>query len=65
MARTIENRPLQRHTLWLYQGDFDKLGAYFPKVGASVALRRIVGSFLENIDAQIPEPKIDLKDIDI
>lgn len=62
MPRTVENEPLTRHSALLYAGDFDKLGAYFPKIGATVALRKIVRSYLTQIDAQVPQAQIEMKE---
>lgn len=55
MARTLETEPLQKHTLFLYEGDFAKLGSYFPELGPSVAVRRIIRKHLEQLEAQVSQ----------
>lgn len=34
--------PLQKHTLNLFEGDFEELQALFPDIGASAAIRQLV-----------------------
>ena len=60
MARTLETEPLQKHTLFLYEGDFAKLGTYFPDLGPSVAVRRIIRQHLTQLEAQVsPRPALE------
>lgn len=61
MARTLETEPLQKHTLFLYEGDFAKLGSFFPELGPSVAVRRIVREQLKRLEAQV-SPAPNMKD---
>lgn len=65
MPRTVETEPLQKHTLLLYEGDFEKLGAYYPQIGASVAVRRIVRSFLNRINDAAPAADIKVETLDV
>lgn len=62
MARTIEHEPLQKHTLSFYQGDFEKVGAFYPDIGPSVAVRRIIRAHLKKLESglsPLPEIKLD------
>lgn len=61
MPRTVEYERLKKHTLLLYEGDFDKLASYFPTLGGSVAIRRIVRSYIEKIDHTVPPQNIEIK----
>jgi hypothetical protein len=45
------DRPLQKVTLLLFEGDLDRLRQYYPDVGASPIIRRLVSSFLNQIEA--------------
>lgn len=45
MPRQDEN--LQRHTLNLHKGDFDRLGELYPGVGAGVIIRQLVRKQIE------------------
>lgn len=55
MARTTETEPLKKHTLYLYEGDFDKLASFYPDLGASVAVRRIVHSQLKLLEKNVTQ----------
>lgn len=55
MPRTVEKEPLHKHTMWLYDGDFERLGIYYADIGASVAIRRIVRAHLSSLDAKRKE----------
>lgn len=57
MARTVENEPLKKHTLFLYAGDFDKLATFYPELGASVAVRRIIRKQIQLLESSVaPAP---------
>lgn len=64
MPRTIEHEPLQKHTLFLYEGDFEKLKTFYPEVTASVVTRKLVRRHLNELDKAIgnklPEEEITL-----
>lgn len=38
---------LQKHTLNLRPGDFDKMGSLFPELGASRAIRTLIERFVD------------------
>lgn len=38
---------LQKHTLNLRPGDFDKMGELFPDLGSSVAIRTVLSKFID------------------
>jgi len=38
---------LQKHTMNLRRGDFDKMGELFPQLGPSKALRQLVQKFVD------------------
>lgn len=52
MPRPAESEPLQKHTLLLYAGDFDKLGDLFPSITASVMVRKVIRAYIQKIEAQ-------------
>lgn len=43
--------PLQKHTLLLYEGDFDKLKSYYPEIDGGLIVRRLVRTHIEQIEA--------------
>ena len=53
---------LQKHTLHLYEGDFDRLKDRYPEVGASVVIRKLVHKHLEAVS---PEPDVSKIKVDI
>lgn len=63
MARTVETEPLRKHTLFLYDGDFQKLGLlYIDAGGASVVIRRIIRAHINKIESGVsplPPMKVD------
>lgn len=63
MARKSEDE-LQKHTLHLFRGDFEKLQLLFPALGASVVIRKLVRNTIQRAEATSPQPKLD-EDISI
>lgn len=53
MARTIETEPLKKHTLFLYEGDMERLASFFPELPASVVLRRVVRKHIEKLESGV------------
>lgn len=51
MSRQKDKEPKQKHILLLYQGDFERLGSFFPEVGATVTIRRLVREYLLKLEA--------------
>ena len=41
---------LQKHTLNLYPGDYEKLRVLYPDVGAGAIIRRLVRKYIEQIE---------------
>ena len=39
--------PLQKHTLLLFEGDYERLQTMYPDVGASVVIRKVVREFID------------------
>lgn len=46
-----DDEGLQKHTLNLYEGDYEKLRQLYPDVGAGPIVRRIVRRFIEQVEA--------------
>jgi len=42
---------LTKHTLNLRKGDYERLRALFPDIGAAVIIRKIVSKFLDKTEA--------------
>jgi len=41
-VRRKENHPLNKHTLNLFDGDFEKLQLWYPRLGAAKVIRELV-----------------------
>lgn len=52
MARP-EKEPMQKHTLNLYEGDFERLQALYPELGASIVIRKIIRKHIESITPDV------------
>lgn len=60
-----EEAPLQKHTLQLYQGDFEELQSLY-EVGASYIIRRLVREHLRQYAIQkAAQIKLNIEEIDL
>lgn len=46
----IKEEGLQKHTLLLYEGDYEKLREVYPETGAALIIRRIVRALVKQIE---------------
>ena len=46
-----EEEELQKHTLHLYAGDYAKLRAAYPEIGAAIVIRRAVRGLLKQLES--------------
>ena len=53
--RRREEIPMQKVTLSLYRGDFDRLRDYFPKLGASKVVRLLVRKYIGEVEKRIEQ----------
>lgn len=55
---------LHKHTLNLFEGDYEKIQSYYPDTGAATIIRRLVRRFIQQVEAGSPsfdlEVKVDL-----
>lgn len=49
---------LQKHTLNLFAGDYEKIQSLFPDLGAAVIIRKVIRSFIERTEAGADETPI-------
>lgn len=63
MSINNEDEDLSKHTLFLFEGDYDKLKTLFPERGAAYVVRRLVRSFIERVEEDQPvlDKYIDIK----
>lgn len=53
-----EQEPMQKHTLNLYEGQYERLQKLFPEVGAAAVIRRLIKRYLED-----NEPRADMANL--
>jgi len=48
--------------MWLFPGDFRKLGEYYPQLGSSLVVRQLIREHIEKLESQIEtdSPKVDV-----
>lgn len=46
-----KNSDLQKHTLNLYAGDFDRLAEFYPDIPAATIVRKLVRRYIEQVEA--------------
>lgn len=63
--RRKEDRPLTKHTILLYDGDFDKLMALYPRPGASTVVRKLVRKFLKDLETREKKNESPMNDDDV
>lgn len=55
---------LTKHTMNLFNGDYAKMQGFYPDIGAGAAIRRLVRSYIEQVEAgnaaTLPNVEIDL-----
>lgn len=49
--------PLQKHTLNLFEGDFDKLQGWYTKLGASRIVRELVRAQVRRVEESIAQKR--------
>jgi hypothetical protein len=60
--KTDETEGLQKHTLNLYRGDFDRLQSVYPDIPAGKVIRRIVRGYIERLESttvELPKMRIE------
>ena len=59
MSKDKEGRPLQKHTLNLFEGDWQALSDLFPKVDTSKLIRHMVRDLIDRNKGERPDVEID------
>ena len=60
MSKDERGRELQKHTLFLFAGDFERLGELMPDVSSSKIVRHIIRKTIENLEGETPNVKLDI-----
>jgi hypothetical protein len=54
------NEPLQKHTLFLFEGDYQRIQELYPEVGGAVIIRQIIRNHLNKV-----VPQTDLSEVEV
>lgn len=57
----MANDDLQKHTLNLHRGDYQRIQELFPDIGAAVIIRRIVRKFLKQVETEGESVDVEVK----
>lgn len=60
-----EVRPVRKHTLNLFEGDYEKLQSIYPDLGAGFIIRRLVSKHISQIEAAVPKVRLDELTVDV
>lgn len=65
MTRRREENEVQKHTLNLFSGDFQRLQDAYPEIGAGAIIRRLVRAHLKELDKGVRQPRVAVADVDV
>lgn len=60
MSKDDSGRDLQKHTLFLFEGDYDKLNVLFPGAKAAKVVRHLVRDLIKRTEGDKPDVQVDL-----
>lgn len=60
MSKDDQGRDLQKHTLHLFEGDFQRLGDLFPGATPSKVVRHMVRDLIKRTEGEKPDVEVDL-----
>jgi len=64
--RRREDRPIQKHTLNLYKGDYEKLQAlYSTRIGAAKIIRDVIHAHIRKIEEDAAQRLPFVEDLDV
>lgn len=46
--------PLHKHTLKLFEGDYERMQQHYPELGGALAIRKVVRHHLQKLEAAGP-----------
>lgn len=59
MSKDDQGRELQKHTLHLFAGDYDRLAELFPNVKPAKLVRHLVRNTIKNLEGDKPDIQVD------
>lgn len=62
MPRVRELEELQKHTINLYKGDYARLQAMYPDVGANIVIRKLIR---KHVNKAMEPKEVQIEDLEI
>lgn len=59
VSRDEKGNPLQKHTLHLFEGEYEKLGVLFPGEKPARVVRHLVHDLIVRMQGERPDVKVD------
>ena len=56
----LDDEPVQKHTVRLFRGDFERLGTLYPEIGATQIIRLIIRRHIEDAESKIPQINVEV-----
>lgn len=60
MPKDSEGRDLQKHTLYLFTGDYDRLNSLFPQAKSAKIIRHLVRDLIKRTEGETPDVEVNL-----
>ena len=61
----LSDEPLHKHTLLLFEGDYNRLQEIYPEVGAAVIIRQLVRGHIKKFEKSTDPSTVKLQDFDL
>jgi len=61
MLRPDQGNRLQKHTMHLFEGDYEILRELYPEIGAAIVIRGLVRKFINQVEDRTPgSPNVEI-----
>jgi hypothetical protein len=60
MSKDESGKPITKHTLFLFDGDYARLNELFPQAKAAKVIRKMVRNLIERVEGGKPDIEIDI-----
>lgn len=62
MSKDAEGRPISKHTLFLFEGDYARLNELFPQAKAAKVIRHLVRNLIKGVEGGKPDIEVSFGD---
>jgi len=60
-----EREPVHKHTVNLYEGDFQRLQDLYPDLGAGIVVRKLVRKHIKSVEKNVTPAKLEDLELDL